>query len=308
MRIWITGSGGMLGQCVAKQLDALSVEWIGTDLDLDIADQARVAEFVATNQPTALINCAAYTAVDAAETDEAAAYRANAQGPATLARVCIELQMAFAHVSTEYVFDGDRSEPHEVDSPVGPCNAYGRTKLEGERAISSLFAGGGARSQWLIVRTSWLFGHGRSSFVDTMWKLMLEKPELRVVNDQHGRPTYARDLGQLLVRAIGATSQPALASGIWHFANAEPTTWFGLASEVRTALLEARQPIKTERIVPVTTLEFPRPARRAKNSVLSTSKLETEAQIVPRPWREALRDYVHSRVSNEVSFGNPQIR
>lgn len=308
MRIWITGSRGMLGQCVAKELDTLGVAWLGTDLELDIADEAKVEAFVRDHQPTALINCAAYTAVDAAETDEAAAYRVNATGPAVLARACLERRMAFAHVSTEYVFDGDRSEPHEVDSPVSPCNAYGRTKLEGERAIASLFACDSDRSQWLVVRTSWLFGYGRSSFVDTMWKLMLEKPELRVVNDQHGRPTYATDLGRLLVRAVGATSQPPLVSGVWHFANAEATTWFGLASEVRAALLEARQPIKTERIVPVTTLEFPRPARRPKNSVLSSKKLETVAQIVPRSWREALREYVQSRVSNEVSLGNSQIR
>lgn len=308
MRIWITGSRGMLGQCVGRELDALGVAWLGTDRELDIADESKVDAFVKDNQPTALINCAAYTAVDAAETDEAAAYRVNASGPAVLARACLERRMAFAHVSTEYVFDGDRPHPHEVDSPVGPCNAYGRTKLEGERAVSSVFAEGGERNQWLVIRTSWLFGHGRSSFVDTMWKLMLDKPELRVVHDQHGRPTYASDLGRLLVRAIGATSHPALASGVWHFANADATTWFGLASEVRAALLEAQQPIKTERIVPVTTLDFPRPARRPKNSVLSTQKLETEAQIVPRSWREALREYVLSRVSNEVSLGNSQIR
>jgi dTDP-4-dehydrorhamnose reductase len=298
----------MLGQSVAKQLEALHVPWFGTDRELDISDEPSVRALVSDKRPTAIINCAAYTAVDAAEVDEASARRVNASGPQLLAQLCNEQRLALAHVSTDYVFDGERSGAHEVDAPVGPCNAYGRTKLEGERAILACFAEARTGARWWIIRTSWLFGHGRSSFVDTMWNLMLEKPELRVVDDQYGRPTYVDDLAKLLVRAIGVTSQPALASGVWHFANAEETTWFGLASEIRTALIEAGIAVRTQRVIPVSTSEFPRPARRPKNSVLSTRKLETEAQISPRGWRDALREYVESRVSNEVNLGNSQTR
>lgn len=306
MRVWVVGAGGMLGRCVAKELDALSIAWLGTDLELDIADESKLAAFVETHRPTAVINCAAYTAVDAAEADEASAHRVNALGPGLLARICDEQRLTLAHVSTDYVFDGERDEAHDVDAPVGPCNAYGRTKLEGERAILARLAERRTPACWLIVRTSWLFGRGRSSFVDTMWDLMLEKPELRVVDDQRGRPTYVGDLAKLLVRGIGATSHPALSSGVWHFANSGPTTWFGFANEIRNALIEAHVPVRTERIIPVSTEEFPRPARRPRNSVLSTRKLEVEAQLVPRSWREALREYVQSRASNEVSFGNSQ--
>jgi dTDP-4-dehydrorhamnose reductase len=300
MLIWLTGASGMLGRYVGARLDDLRVAWVGTDVDLDIADESAVAEFARRNSPTALINCAAYTAVDAAEADEASALRVNAVGPAVLAQQCSRLTATFVHVSTDYVFDGELEGHLQEDSPLGPCNAYGRTKLEGERRIASAFEGA-ANGRWLVIRTSWLFGPGRTSFVDTMWKLMLQKPELRVVDDQWGRPTYASDLADLLVRAATETKPD---NGIWHFANSEPTTWYGFACAIREQLLRVGVPVVTEKIVPVASSEYPRPARRPRNSVLSTQRLETRAGITPRPWRNALRDYIERRLNSEVDVGN----
>lgn len=295
MSVWIAGAQGMLGRCVARKLDLFGVPWVGTDTELDIADYAAVSTFLKDSKASHVINCAAYTAVDAAEADESSAYRINAVGASTLARACREQRTCFAHVSTDYIFDGERAEHHEEGSPAGPCNAYGRTKLEGERLIVAEFANDASAPGWLIARTSWLFGNGRSSFVDTMYKLMLDQAELRVVDDQHGRPTYAVDLAEFLVRASGAVGVRALTSGVWHFANSGPTTWFGLATEIRNEMIAAGVRVATARLVPIPTVEFPRPARRPKNSVLSTRRLESEAGIVPRPWREALHEYIELR-------------
>lgn len=298
MTVWITGARGMLGHCVAAHLTKLGVPWVGTDTELDIAEHASVSAFLREARASHVINCAAYTAVDAAEADEATARRVNAVGASVLARACHEQNTGFTHVSTDYVFDGERQEHHDENSPVGPCNAYGRTKLEGEHLILAEFARDPSPPSWLIARTSWLFGSGRSSFVDTMYKLMLERTEVRVVNDQHGRPTYAADLAAFLVRASGAAEDPAITSGIWHFANSGPTTWFGLATEVRTEMIAAGIRVATTKLVPVTTAEFPRPARRPKNAVLNTKRLESETGIVPRSWREALHEYIGLRVGS----------
>jgi len=298
MSVWITGAQGMLGRCVARQLTDSRVPWVGTDAEVDIADYAAVSAFLTKAKASHIINCAAYTAVDAAEADEAQAYRINALGASTLAGACREQRACFAHVSTDYIFDGERAEHHDEDSPVGPCNAYGRTKLEGERLIVAEFARDPSSPGWLIARTSWLFGNGRSSFVDTMYKLMLEQAEVRVVDDQQGRPTYALDLAEFLARASGAVGVSALASGVWHFANSGPTTWFGLATEVRKEMIAAGVHVATTRLVPIATAEFPRPARRPKNSVLSTARVESEAGIVPRSWREALHEYVELRAKS----------
>ena len=284
----------MLGRCVARRLDTLGHAWIGTDLELDIADQRAVDEFLGEHAVAAIINCAAYTAVDAAETDKDSALRVNAQGPQRLALACHSRGYPLVHFSTDYVFDGERPGEHTEDSPVGPCNVYGRTKLEGERLVTDAFASShleGTRP-WHILRTSWLFGAGRSSFVDTMWKLMLEKTELRIVNDQYGRPTYAQDLADAAIRAAGLDASAAIPSGIWHFANAGPVSWYEFAAEIRVCLTKAQQSLAIRDLVPVSSDEFPRPAKRPKNSVLSTKRLETDANIVPRHWRDALREYI----------------
>jgi len=300
VKVWITGASGMLGTCVARRLDALGQKWIGSDLEIDITDRSTISAFLEQRRPTAIVNCAAYTAVDAAETDENAAILVNGTGPTLLAEFSRQVQATFIHVSTDYVFDGDRPGALHEDAQLGPCNAYGRSKLVGEQGVVRVCEGEGRDSSsgapWHIVRTSWLFGAGRSSFVETMWKLLLEREELRVVNDQFGRPTYAQDLADFLVDLLVVDRSRRLASGIRHFANAGPTSWHGFAEEIRTCMSELGESVKVRHIHPVSSAEYPRPARRPRNSVLSTERIEAEG-IIPRHWRSALVEYAQQRAS-----------
>jgi dTDP-4-dehydrorhamnose reductase len=267
MRVWVTGAKGLLGTEVVARLVRDGIDHVATDLELDIRDEAALAAF---REPyTHVIHCAAFAKVDACETQEAEAHAVNATGAGNVARVARGKPMI--HVSTDYVFDGTASAPYREDAPVGPINAYGRTKLAGERAVLE------ANDRAYVMRTSWLFGAAGPSFVGTMLKLMASRPEVRVVDDQRGRPTAAVDLAAALI-AI-AIHEPA--PGIYHFANAGDVTWFGFASAIKEL---ARLPAA---LVPITTAEYPTPAKRPAWSVLATDKLEWLGFEL-RPWRDAL--------------------
>lgn len=295
MNVWVTGAHGMLGRALARQLDRLAISWFGSDQEVDIADAAAVRRFTSGRQTTAIFNAAAYTAVDSAETDELAAMRANGTGPEVLAGLAREIGAGLVHVSTDYVFDGTLPLGQQYREDMAPCpaNAYGRTKLRGELAVRAAFEKAPpAHPAWLIVRTSWLFGKGRSSFVDTMWRMMLEKEELRVVSDQIGRPTYVEDLAGAVIGACGLAGGTQLPSGIWHFANCGMVSWYEYAVAIRDVMLELGLPVKVKRIDPVPTEEFPRPARRPKNSVLDTTRIERASGTGIRSWQVALREYL----------------
>lgn len=302
MTVWITGAHGMLGRCIGGQLDAMGVEWIGTDKEIDIAEASQVERFIATKRPTRIFNCAAYTAVDAAESDAANAHRVNALGPGVLATACRTSGCDLVHFSTDYVFGGLGKEPYAEDAALAPGNVYGVTKAEGEAMVTHAFASPepASSAKWWILRTSWLFGSGSSSFVDTMWNLMKSKEELRVVDDQVGRPTYVSDLARASLQLAGVNHEKQSAhSGVWHFANAGATSWYGLACEIRQGMLEFGEAVTVQRIVPVATSEFPRPASRPAYSVLNTERIEREATIVPRVWQDALREYLKQRSQSE---------
>jgi dTDP-4-dehydrorhamnose reductase len=286
----------MLGKAVGRRLSSNGTAFVGTDLDVDIADLDAVLAFAARQRPRVIVNCAAYTAVDAAEKDEPAALRVNGDGPRCLALAARDVGATLVHVSTDYVFEGEGTRPYTESDPVHPKNAYGRTKLAGERAIEEVLGTVQNRPDtgWLIFRTSWLFGDGPSSFVETMWRLMLEKDELRVVSDQMGRPTYVEDLAQTILWSAGIEAAETLPNGIWHFANREPTSWHGFATAIRESMVRVGAKVRTQSIIPVASEEFPRPASRPHFSVLDTSKLEARGRM-PRTWSEALEEYIVSR-------------
>jgi dTDP-4-dehydrorhamnose reductase len=217
-----------------------------------------------------VINCAAYTKVDACEANEAEAHAINAIGAGHVAKLA--RGKIAVHVSTDYVFDGSATTPYREDAPTGPINAYGRTKLAGEQAFLE------ANDRGHVVRTSWLFGAAGPSFVGTMLRVLATKPEVRVVDDQRGRPTASVDLAAAVIAIALRTPGP----GIYHFANAGDVTWFGFASAIKDL---ARLPAT---LVPITTADYPTPAKRPAWSVLATDKLERAVGIVPRPWRDAL--------------------
>ena len=297
MKIWLTGARGMLGQAFVQLLGSVGADWLGTDLELDIADADRVLAFVEEHRFGAIINCAAYTQVDDAEAQREAAHAANALGPENIGLAAAASGADVVHFSTDYVFDGMASQPYDEDASCNPVNAYGRSKREGEVRLLATAPGSGEGRRVHILRTSWLYGDSGDHFVTTMLRLMAERPRLDVVADQHGRPTYARDLAAAAARLLrlagaAAPSSPRAPSGIYHFANGGHTSWHGFAGQILTEARNLGWPLCTETIEAVATDAFPRPARRPAFSVLDTSRLADHLGAEPRPWQDALRDYL----------------
>ena len=291
MKVWVVGGDGTLGTCTSRLLRHHAIAHVCTDLaEVDITDAGAVDRFAATADCSHIVNCAAYTAVDAAEENRDAAAAVNDQAVGHLAAAAVRCKASLVHVSTDYVFDGTATEPYGETAPTAPSGAYGATKLAGEERIAEVVGGfTAAVIPTFIIRTSWLFGPRGRDFVGTMSRLVREREEVRVVADQRGRPTYAPDLAATLLRLSGIHGGAAAPSGIYHFANAGETTWFDFTVAI-AGELDADC-----RVVPITTAEFPTAATRPAYSVLSTRKLTEATGIEPRPWTEALADCVNGQ-------------
>lgn len=279
MRWLVTGAGGMLGRDTVEELLARGEQVTGLDhAALDITSPAAVDRALAAHRPDVVVNCAAYTAVDDAEKDEERALRVNGDGPRLLARACAAHEARLIHVSTDYVFAGDARTPYAEDDPPAPRTAYGRTKLAGERAVLEELPAASA-----VVRTAWLYGvHGRS-FVRTMIELEARRDTVDVVDDQRGQPTWSTD-----VAARIADLGPRVGvdvTGVLHATNSGEATWYDLAREVFAHL--GADP---DRVRPVTSAAFPRPAPRPANSVLAHGRWEQLGLARPRDWRTALHE------------------
>ena len=272
MKAVVLGAGGQLGSDLVEILGDRVVGAYDRRA-LDVTDTA--ATRAAIPAGGVVFNAAAYTNVDGAETDEDAAYAVNAVGPENLALACREAGATLVHVSTDYVFAGDAEEPYPVDAPVAPRSAYGRTKLAGEQAVL------GAGALAYVVRTAWVYGATGSNFVKTMARLEREREALSVVDDQRGSPTWSLHLARGLVELAESGAAP----GIYHCTGGGDTTWCGLAKAVFEEL--GADP---NRVKPITTAEFPRPAPRPAYSVLSDAEWRA-AGLRPMPhWREALAE------------------
>ncbi|MBX6383683.1 MAG: dTDP-4-dehydrorhamnose reductase [Microbispora sp.] len=274
MRWMVTGARGMLGADVMAALDGApdGDEVTGFGRDLDVTDGGAVRDALDALAPDVVINCAAWTDVDGAETHPDEAMEVNGRAVESLALACAERGARLIHVSTDYVFDGTAREPYAEDAPVGPINAYGRSKLAGERAA--------LEHGHTVVRTAWLYGARGRSFPATMIRLAAERETVPVVTDQVGQPTWSADLAARLV-ALGRSDAPG---GVYHGTNAGRASWYELAREVFTLL--GADP---GRVVPTTAAAFARPARRPAWSVLGHGRW-AEAGLPPmRHWREALR-------------------
>ena len=270
----VVGAGGQLGSDLMRVLDGQYVIGL-TRHELDITDTDAVARAVAAVVPSVIVNAAAYTAVDAAETDEAAAFVANATAPAALAAAAARAGAKFVHVSTDYVFAGDATVPYDEAAQTGPRSAYGRTKLAGEQAVL------GELPDAYVVRSAWIYGASGANFVKTMARLERERETVSVVDDQRGSPTWSYDLARGLV----ALASSGAAGGIYHYTNAGETTWFGFTRAIFEELGAA-----PERVLPVRTAAFPRPAPRPAYSVLGNRRWIEAGLPPPATWREALRD------------------
>ena len=278
MRWLVVGANGMLGHDLMSVATAAGHEVVGLDLpEIDITSPASVAAALDRTDPVVVVNAAAYTAVDAAEEHEDVALRVNGDGPRVLAEaVAARPDIRLVHVSTDYVFAGDADEPYAEDAPPAPLSAYGRTKLAGEIAVRSALPDRG-----YIVRTAWLYGVHGGNFVKTMLTLESSKPEISVVDDQRGQPTWSRDLAEQIV-ALASSGAPA---GIYHGTSSGETTWFGLTREIYRLI--GADP---GRVHPTTTEAFPRPAPRPAYSVLGHDKWASVGLTPIRNWQEALAE------------------
>ncbi|WAX76500.1 dTDP-4-dehydrorhamnose reductase [Streptomyces sp. KMM 9044] len=278
MRWLVTGAGGMLGRDTVDELARRGEQVTGLDrAALDITRAEALEHALSEHGPGIVVNCAAYTAVDDAETDEDRATRINGDGPRLLARACAAHGARLIHVSTDYVFSGDaRATPYPEDHPTAPRTAYGRSKLAGERAVLEELPGASA-----VVRTAWLYGVHGISFVRTMIGLEAHRPTVDVVDDQRGQPTWSVD-----VAARMADLGPRLGDdvrGVLHATNSGEATWYDLAREV-FQLIGA----DPDRVRPTTSAAFPRPAPRPAYSVLAHDRWQEIGLPTPRDWRVAL--------------------
>jgi dTDP-4-dehydrorhamnose reductase len=273
----VTGAGGQLGHHLVSQLRTAGETVAAlTRGELDICRPEDVDAVMAAHRPDVVVNAAAYTAVDAAETDEAAAFEVNATGPELLARTLARHGGRLVQVSTDYVFDGTASRPYEPGDPTGPRTAYGRTKLAGEEAVRRELA-----DRSCVVRTAWVYGGPGPNFVDTMRRLEAERETVSVVDDQVGSPTWVADLAGALIQLGQMEQSPT----VLHYVNTGTASWFDLAREVfRNCGADP------DRVRPTTTAAMPRRAPRPAWSVLSTEAWTAAGLPPPRPWREALAD------------------
>jgi dTDP-4-dehydrorhamnose reductase len=277
MRILVTGATGMLGHAVSAVATRLGHDVIALSRnELDITDAAHVRRVIAAAEPRAVINCAAWTDVDGAETAEAAATAVNGAGAGNVARAAAEIGARIVQVSTDYVFDGAASEPWLESDPVGPVSAYGRSKLAGEQEVAE------ATSEHAIVRTAWLFGACGRNFVDTMLALGDDRDEVTVVTDQVGSPTWTGHLAEALVELAERHGDV----GIFHAAGAGACSWYDLAVEVFD-----RAGVRC-RVLPTTSDRFPRPARRPAYSVLGSER--AQAPVLPA-WQEGVAGYLSEK-------------
>ena len=275
MKVLVTGANGMLGQDLCPILEDAGYEVVETDIaNLDITKSDDVNRVITEENPDYVIHCAAYTNVDKAEEDLDTATKINVQGTENLAKACANADTTLVYISTDYVFDGTKNEPYLPTDKTNPINNYGLTKCRGEEAVQKYC------EKYYIARTSWLYGHHGKNFVETMISLA-DKPELKVVDDQIGCPTWTVELSNGILKLID--NKPY---GIYHVCGSSSTSWFGFAKEI------FKQMKLDVNVKPCTTEEFPRPAKRPAYSIMNNGG-------ICRDWKVALSDYIALRPESE---------
>ncbi|MDQ0115240.1 dTDP-4-dehydrorhamnose reductase [Paenibacillus harenae] len=275
LKILVTGANGQLGRELMEWVtDTMVIVGVARD-QLDITSARQCRDVIEFHRPDVVIHCAAYTAVDKAETEPDEAYRVNEQGTRNIAEAAAAFEAKFCYISTDYVFDGTSSSPYLEQDQTNPLTVYGKSKLAGERAVQSIV------ERYFIVRTSWVYGQYGNNFVKTMLKLAGERDRLTVVSDQIGSPTYTYDLAAFLIQLVQTEHY-----GIYHASNTGSCSWYQFAEAI---FEESEHKVKVE---PCTTAEFPRPASRPANSVMAHGAIMANGLQDLRPWREALRHYL----------------
>jgi dTDP-4-dehydrorhamnose reductase len=282
MKILVLGSKGQLGLCLGDQLKKTQYQTLFTSrADIDIADLAGAEEKIMRIKPDLIINGAAYTAVDKAEVDRGMAYLINHHAVANIAQICAELGCGLIHVSTDYVFDGNATQPYLETDSTNPTGVYGDSKLCGELAIQS------SGCEYLIIRTAWVFSEYGNNFLKTMLRLGAERDELSVVGDQIGCPTYAQDIAISIVSIIPHFQKADFSSGIYHYCGNRPCSWHEFAQAIFVCAAESGL-ATPERLNAILTKEYPTPAKRPAYSVLDCQMLARVFNLVPSDWQRAI--------------------
>jgi dTDP-4-dehydrorhamnose reductase len=289
LKILIFGAAGQIGHEVCRAPWPASFELVPLDRNaVDVTRPSVVSSVIARHRPDLIINLAAYTAVDRAESEPEKAWAVNCAGAANIAAICGDAATPLIHISTDYVFDGCKPEPYQEEDRVNPLNTYGRSKEAGERAVRE------ATPRHIILRTAWVYGAHGTNFVKTMLRLGAERPLLRVVADQRGCPTAAADIAAALVAIAGEISRGRTDWGTFHFAGAGSTTWYDFAQEI-LGLAETLGALRP-RLEPIATDQYPTAARRPMNSVLDCGKIAALG-IVPPPWKSGIAAVVRELVA-----------
>ncbi|MCP3177571.1 dTDP-4-dehydrorhamnose reductase [Desulfuromonas sp. KJ2020] len=294
-KLALLGANGMLATAI-KKLAPINCQIQSYDLpDFDITNRTQVLA-LQDSVPDIILNCAAYTNVDGCETQHELAMQVNGEGPGLLAQLASAIDAVLVHVSTDFVFSGDKREPYHEEDPTGPLSVYGQSKFLGEQRIIE-----SGLKKYFIVRTSWLYGLGGSNFVETMIRLAKERTELKVVDDQRGTPTWTDDLAEAIFTLLTLVDAPHASPltppspyGLYHFSNEGACSWYQFAAEI-IAQASKSESLKVENILPIPTEEYPLPAHRPKYSVLSKEKYKVATGMQVPEWRESLRKYFGDR-------------
>ncbi len=280
-KVLVFGAAGQVGRELVERPGDLAVGF--NRADVDILDTAEVRHAISAYRPLAIVNAAAYTAVDRAETEQDEAYRANRDGAEVLAEAASSIRVPLIHLSTDYVFDGTKRAPYEENDAIAPLNAYGKSKADGEDAVRRRCV------SHIILRASWVYSPYGTNFVRTMLRLAGNHKSLNVVNDQVGCPTSAADIASTIIAIVASAQMEGFARwGTYHFRGADVVTWYEFACRIFD--LAATYGQEAPQLAPIGTADFPTPARRPNYSVLSASKLQRTFGIRPRPLSESLRE------------------
>jgi len=286
--IWLIGNKGMLGTDVELKLKANGLDYAASDMDVDITDIEALRKFAKEKKIEWIVNCSAYTAVDKAEDEPDKAFKLNADGVGNIAQVAKEKNAKLIHLSTDYVFNGKKTEAYSESDETDPIGVYAKSKLKGEQNILQIIP------EYFIFRISWLYGHHGANFVHTMLRLFSERDELRVVNDQWGSPTFTEDVANVIINIIKDNSSEF---GIYHFTNSGRINWYEFACEILKLAKERSLIKKNINIIPVTTAEYPTRAIRPKNSYLSKDRIKNILGIELRPWQESLKKFISAKTA-----------
>jgi dTDP-4-dehydrorhamnose reductase len=280
-KVLLIGAKGQVGQELQVTLPQLGeVISIGRE-ELDLTNSEKISQLIREIHPDYLVNAAAYTAVDKAETEPDLAYSINAIAPKIMAESAEKIKAKFLHISTDYVFDGRKNTPYLETDLTNPLGVYGQSKLRGEEEIKTV------NSQAIILRTAWVYGsYGKSNFVKTMLRLGKEREELKVVVDQVGSPTWAKDIATAITHLLINVDNPP---GIYNFTNSGVASWFDLTKAIFEEAKISGIPLKIQRVIPITTAEYPTPAVRPAYSVLSGQKISQQLDYIPPYWRDSLK-------------------